>query len=166
VFEGLHHTSYVTEYTENPDCLSHYVLDRIVRLPQSSRDLTLGQLLERGREDLNAEEAVLEFSRDIIQKLVCPHCGDEEEQYLPVGAVRYDRGFCPRDGRMRVVRTLSGFRGETELAARTLDRLGLPLFDVFTVRAVGAQDAEISYCIAGDAEAVLGPLAHPKEVAP
>ncbi len=27
IFEGLHHTSYVVDYTENPECLSHYVLD-------------------------------------------------------------------------------------------------------------------------------------------
>ena len=166
VFEGLHHTSYVTEYTENPECLSHYVLNRIVQLPQGSRDLTLGQLLERACRDLKTDEAVLEFSRDIIQKLVCPVCGEEEEWFVPVGAVRYQQGLCPRDGQMRVVRTLSGFRGEAELAARTLDQLGLPLFDVFTARADGAQDAEISYCIAGDAEAVLGPLAQPVEVAP
>ena len=26
IFEGLHHTSYVIDYTEKPDCLSHYTL--------------------------------------------------------------------------------------------------------------------------------------------
>ena len=40
--------------------------------------------------------------------------------------------------------------------SRRLDQLGLPRFDIFTAR---SQEAEISYCIAGDAEAVLGPLA-------
>jgi hypothetical protein len=57
---------------------------------------------------------------------------------------------------MRVVQTLTGFHGEPALAGRTLDQLGLPLFDVFTVR---SSDAEVSYCMAGDAAAVLGPLA-------
>ena len=42
------------------------------------------------------------------------------------------------------------------LGKRRLDQLGLPLFDIFTAR---SREAEISYCIAGDAEAVLGPLA-------
>jgi len=57
---------------------------------------------------------------------------------------------------MRVVRTLTGYKGEPELATRTLDRLGLPLFDIFTVRSA---DSELSYCLDGDAAAVLGPLA-------
>jgi len=75
---------------------------------------------------------------------------------VPVGAIRYHQGRCPNDGHMRVVQTLSGYRGEPELGQRRLDQLGLPRFDIFTAR---SHHAEISYCIAGDAEAVLGPLA-------
>ncbi len=156
VFEGLHHTSYVVDYTENPECLSHYVLDRIVEVHQASDTLTLEQLLKRAANDLNSDEVVLEFSRDIIHKLVCPKCGAEEEGFVPVGAIRYDQGPCPSDGHMRQVQTLSGYRGEPELGRRRLDQIGLPRFDIFTAR---SHQAEISYCIAGDAEAVLGPLA-------
>ncbi len=35
VFEGMNHSSYVVEYTENADCMSHYTLPRIVHLPES-----------------------------------------------------------------------------------------------------------------------------------
>jgi len=162
VFEGLHHTSYVTQYTENPDCLSHYVLDQIVPLPQTSAEITLHALFRRACDDLGTTEVTLDFSRDIIQRLVCPTCGAEEECFVPVGAISFAHGRCPVDGHMRVVHTLSGFHGQPELAARTLDRLGLPLFDIFTARSI---DMEISYLIAGDAPAVLGPLATPAEVA-
>lgn len=158
IFEGLHHTSYAVDYTENPDCLSHYILEQITQIPEPSSAITLDELLKRARADLKGDEVVIEFSRDIIQKLVCPVCGEEEECFAPVGAVRYERGRCPRDGHMRVVRTLSGYRGEADLARRRLDQLGLPLFDVFSAR---SPDAEISYCIAGDAPVVLGPLADP-----
>lgn len=157
IFEGLHHSSYVVDYTENPDCLSHYIFENVVQILEPSNALTLGQLLKRAVRDLALDEVVLEFSRDIIWKLVCPNCGDEEECFVPVGAIHYDRGPCPRDGQMRVVRTLSGYRGEPELSNRRLDQLGLPLFDAFTARSL---DAEISYFIAGDAGAVLGPLAN------
>jgi adenylyltransferase/sulfurtransferase len=156
IFEGLHHTSYVVDYTENPECLSHYVLDKIVEIHEASNALTLEQLLRRAAGDLNSDEVVLEFSRDIIHKLVCPQCAVEEECFVPVGAIRYHQGRCPNDGHMRVVQTLSGYRGEPELGLRRLDQLGLPRFDIFTAR---SREAEISYCIAGDAEAVLGPLA-------
>jgi molybdopterin/thiamine biosynthesis adenylyltransferase len=156
IFEGLHHTSYVVDYTENPECLSHYVLDKIVEIHEASNALTLEQLLQRAAGDLNSDEVVLEFSRDIIHKLVCPQCAAEEECFVPVGAIRYHQGRCPNDGHMRVVQTLSGYRGEPELGPRRLDQLGLPRLDIFTAR---SREAEISYCIAGDAEAVLGPLA-------
>jgi adenylyltransferase/sulfurtransferase len=156
IFEGLHHTSYVVDYTENPDCLSHYTFENIVQIPEASSEITLARLLARAGSDLVSDQVVLEFSRDIIWKLVCPVCGEEEECFAPVGAIQYHRGRCPRDGQMRAVRTLSGYRGEPELANRRLDQLGLPLFDCFTAR---SPDAEIAYSIGGDAEAVLGPLA-------
>jgi adenylyltransferase/sulfurtransferase len=161
IFEGLHHSSYVVEYTENPDCLSHYVLPQVVTIDEESGAITLEQLLGRARADLDTTEVVIEFSRDIIHKLVCPKCGTEEELFTPVGSVTRRQGECPRDGQMRAVHTLSGYRGEPELATRCLDQLGLPLFDIFTARSLAA---EISYCIAGDAAAVLGHLAVSKGV--
>ena len=162
VFEGLQHTSYVVEYTENPDCMSHDTLDTIVHLPQRSDEITLEQLMQRGRTDLAADEVVLEFSRDVIHRLVCPRCGAQEEVFAPVGAIDHTRGQCPScsvsaaEPQMRIVQTLTGYKGESALAGRTLDRLGLPLFDIFTVR---SNDSELSYCLAGDAATVLGPLA-------
>ena len=167
VFEGLHHTSYVTQYTENPDCMSHDTLERIVDLPQASNEMTLAELMERGRADLGTDQVAVEFSRDVIHKLVCPRCSEEEDVFAPVGAIDRARGQCPAcsastgESQMRVVRTLTGFNGEPELASRTLDSLGLPLFDIFTVRSM---DAEVSYCMTGDAGKVLGPLANNIEV--
>lgn len=166
VFEGLQHTSYVTEYTENPDCMSHAPLEKIVTLPESSSQLTLAELMRRGQESLGTSETVIEFSRDIIRRLRCPRCGASEDVFAPVGTVNFERGSCPAcsqnhaEPQMRVVDILTGYRGEPEFADRTLDQLGLPLFDVFTVR---SGDSEVSFLIAGDAAEVLGPLAQKKE---
>src|SRR6266851_2542692 len=153
IFEGLNHTSYLVEYTANPDCMSHYTHERIVEFPQRSSELTLAQLLERGKKDLDAGEVTIEFSRDIVHKLVCPQCGAAEERFAPVGSIRFDEGRCPADGQMRAVSTAHSFFGGESFGGRTLDKLGLPLFDVFTARAA---DREISYLIAGDREQVLG----------
>jgi len=156
VFEGIGHTSYVVEYTQKPDCLSHDTLGKCIHLSSRSSEVTLRQLFDRARLDLATTELTLEFSRDIVHKLVCPRCKAEDEIFAPVGSIRYESGRCPEDGQMRVVHTLAGYRGQGDLAALRLDQLGLPLFDVFTARSA---DSEISYFLAGDAALVLGPLA-------
>jgi molybdopterin/thiamine biosynthesis adenylyltransferase len=156
IFEGLNHTSYRVEYSENPDCMSHYTFDEVVALPASARELTLEQLLQRARRDLKSDEATIDFSRDVIHKLVCPGCGAEEELFSAVGTVAYARGKCPIDGQMRAVITTHSYSGTEPFGTRTLDRLGLPAYDVFSARSA---DREIAYLIAGDEKALLGQLA-------
>jgi adenylyltransferase/sulfurtransferase len=156
IFEGLNHTSYKIEYTENPDCMSHYTFAEVIRLREASRDLSLVQLLDLARRDLGSQDVALEFSRDVIHKLACPGCGAEEELFAAVGAVPYARGKCQIDGQMRAVITAHGYSGHEPFGGRRLDQLGLPLFDVFTAR---SPEREIAYLIAGDEKQVLGQMA-------
>ncbi len=134
IFEGLNHTSYKVEYTENADCMSHHTFAELISLEETSAELTLAQLLARTRRQLSSQEVILEFSRDIIHKLACPGCGAEEELFAAVGTVPYARGKCPACGQMRAVITAHSYSGQEPFGDRTLDRLGLPLFDVFTAR--------------------------------
>jgi len=154
VFEGLNHTSYKVEYTANLDCMSHFTFADVVELPQKSSELTLEDLRQLGVKDLGAVDVVVEFSRDIVQELECPQCGGKEERYVPVGSIRYEEGRCPRDGQMRVVKTIHSYSGSEGFAGRTLHKIGLPLYDVFSVRSA---EAEKAYLIAGDKNEVLGP---------
>ncbi len=156
VFEGLHHTSYRVEYTENPDCMSHYTLPEIIALPESSDDLTLRQLWQRAAKNLSSDQIVIEFSRDVIHKLACPACSYEQEMFAPVGSVSYQDGRCPADGNMRVVHAIHSYDGSQSFGSRKLTQLGLPHFDIFTARSA---DREIGYLLNGDAGLVLGPLA-------
>jgi len=155
VFEGLNHTSYRVEYSTKPDCMSHYTLPEIIELEQSSAETTLTQLWERARADLAAADVTIEFSRDVIHKLTCPHCGKEEELFAPVGSVSYDAGICPRDGHHRSVEVVHGFTGCEAFSDRRLSELGLPRFDIFTAR---SDSREIGYVMGGDAAQALGPL--------
>jgi molybdopterin/thiamine biosynthesis adenylyltransferase len=153
VFEGLNHTSYKVEYTANPNCMSHFTFDEVIEVPQKSSAWTLEDLRLLGTKDLGAADAVVEFSRDIVHELECPACGTTEEVFAPVGSIKYEEGGCPRDGQMRAVKTIHCYSGTESFGQRTLDKLGLPLFDVFTVRTAEAQKA---YLMAGDKNAVLG----------
>jgi molybdopterin/thiamine biosynthesis adenylyltransferase len=156
VFEGLNHSSYRVEYTENPDCLSHYTLPEIVSLPETSSELSPQDLWQRAKSDLQCDQVTLEFSRDVIQKLVCPHCSREEEIFAPVGSVAYAAGVCPNDEKMRIVQAVHSFDGAGSFGIRRLNQLGLPPFDIFTARSVSR---EIGYLMNGDREQALGPLA-------
>ena len=153
VFEGLNHTSYKVEYTPNPDCMSHFTYENVVELPQKSSELTLKDLRKIGAKDLAASDVVVEFSRDIVHELECPECHTREEIFAPVGGIKYQQGRCPRDGQMRIVKTIHSYSGTENFASRTLDKLGLPLFDVFSVR---SSEAERAYLLAGDRSSVLG----------
>ena len=156
IFEGLNHSSYTVEYTENAECMSHYTVPDIVHLSESSSDLTLAELLQRARADLGSHDVVLEFSRDVIQKLVCPSCSSEEEVYAPAGRIRLQEAACPRDGHLRTVISIHNFSGKEGYGSRPLSQLGLPLLDLFLAR---SPQREIGYIPFGDAPQVLGPLA-------
>jgi adenylyltransferase/sulfurtransferase len=153
VFEGLNHTSYKVEYTANPDCMSHFTYESVTELARKSSEWTLEDLRRRGVEDLDAPEVVVEFTRDIVRELECPACGAKQEIFAPVGSIKYEQGRCPRDGEMRVVKTIHSYDGSEDFGKRSLDKLGLPLFDVFTVRTA---ENEKAYLMAGDKSAVLG----------
>jgi len=161
VFEGMNHSSYVVEYTENSDCMSHYTLPQSVHLRECSDELTLAQLHERAQSDLKSSTVVIEFSRDVVQKFVCPACNEEEELYQAVGSVPFERAKCHNDGQLRTVVSLHSYSGEAELAEKRLSRLGLPPLDVFVAR---AGEREIAYIPYGDAKQVLGPLAPDQRV--
>lgn len=161
VFEGLNHSSYRVEYTANADCMSHYTLERIVECPERASQLTLADLLERGKRDLGAKEVTIEFSRDVVHKLVCPKCGTEEERFAPVGSISFAEGKCPKDEQMRNVATIHNYSGSESYGTRSLDHLGLPLFDIFTARSA---EREIGYLIAGDREEILGPAIRTRRV--
>jgi molybdopterin/thiamine biosynthesis adenylyltransferase len=161
VFEGMNHSSYVVEYTENPDCMSHYTLRQIVHLRECSHELTLAQLHERARSDLRSQDVVIEFSRDVVQRFVCPACNEEKELYQAVGSVPFELAKCPKDGQLRTVVALHSYSGEPELGGKPLSQLGLPLLDVFLAR---CGEREIAYIPHGDAQQVLGPLSSDQRV--
>jgi hypothetical protein len=135
--------------------MSHHTLESLQAVPQASGDLTLAQLLTRARRELGAQEITLEFSRDVVHKLVCPACNSEEELFAAVGTVPYARGKCPGCGQARTVVTAHGYTGQESFGGRALDQLGLPAFDVFTARSA---EREMGFLMAGDAAQVLGPL--------
>jgi adenylyltransferase/sulfurtransferase len=155
IFEGMNHSSYVVEYTENADCMSHHTVPEIVHLAEASKEITLKQLRARAQSDLEAEDIVVEFSRDIVQKFICPACDAEEERFAPMQSIRFEAAHCPHDGHLRTVVSVHNYAGNEDFGDRPLSALGLPLLDLFVAR---HGEREIGYIPYGDGPAVLGPL--------
>lgn len=161
IFEGMHHSSYVVEYTSNEACMSHYTVPTIFHLPSASDDLNLEDLRLRAQADLGVSDVTIEFSRDVLQKFVCPLCKEEEEVYQPLGTVLFEDAKCRKDRCLRTVITLHSYAGEPDLAKRKLSQLGLPALDVFVAR---SGDREVGYIPYGDAPVVLDHLSAERAV--
>src|SRR5258708_33945305 len=117
----------------------------MVEMAESSRDLTLVQLLQRARADVGSDDVVIEFSRDVIQRLVCPSCGGEQEMYAPAGKVRLQGGRGKKDGHLCTVVSIHGFSGSEDFGYRRVDHLGLALVGLFLARSSKRGIGEISY---------------------
>ena len=157
VFEGLSHQSYVVSYTRKDDCPSHDPLSPVEVLDWRRGDTTARQLYDRARSDLGSG-AILEFQTDLLRGLECPHCAVETPYFSSLGRVTERDGLCPRCGAPRVPHTYHTLSGTEPFLDETLERLGVPAWDVISAR-LGTRHAH--YELAGDARDVLGPLASP-----
>ena len=159
VFSGLGVDGYQVQYQRKNGCLSHDPLDEIMALDVRADDITVGELLAKAKS-LGGPSAILELGRDMLEKLICPNCGKEEAVFDSVGRVSASRAMCPtcrqqgKEIRRQVV-TFDRVRGDEPFLDRTAAAIGIPAFDIVTVR---TSDRAVGLELSGDREAVLGPL--------
>jgi adenylyltransferase/sulfurtransferase len=156
VFDGLSTEAYQVEYQKKPGCYSHEILEEIVPLDMQADTNTANELLAEARRLLGSE-AELELARDVLEKLVCPRCGKQEQMFSSLGRVRADKALCSecKDVRREVV-TFYKLRGDESFLDRPLSQIGVPPFDIMIARNGGRA---IGLELSGDATRVLGPLA-------
>jgi adenylyltransferase/sulfurtransferase len=156
VFSGMTVDSYLIEYQRKQDCISHETLNEIVPLDASVNDTTAGELLAEARRRLGPT-ARLEFSRDVLESLICPNCHTKDDLFVSLGKVSSSQAACPHcdQGSRREVKTFYRINGDEKFLDRTLARLGIPPFDIIIAR--NATEA-IGFEFSADAATVLGPL--------
>jgi len=156
IFEGLSGDSYQVEYQRKADCYSHEILDEVIPLDVCAADVTVADFLGEARRLLGDDDVVLELGRDVLEKLACPQCGDEESLFMSLGSVGMDKAYCPKctDVRREVV-TFYKIGGDEPFMNRSLREIGVPAFDIVFAR-VG--ERLIGLELSGDAASVLGPL--------
>ena len=132
VFNGLTHDSFVVEYQQKDDCMSHDIYDAIVEKPWSVRTMALRELLENIRADLG-EKAVIDFDRDIATHAHCS-CGNIKDLYAPVHKLRGESLVCPECGATMQFDTIHTIHGDEDFLEKTLFDIGIPLLHIICGR--------------------------------
>ncbi len=161
VFSGLATEAYQTEFQRKADCYSHDTLDEVIELDEGVSTLTTRGLLQKARSLLGSG-AQIELSRDILEKLICPTCRQEEHLFVSLGKVSADKAICPHceAAIARDVVTFNKIRGTESFLDRPLAEIGVPPFDIVIVRENARGDGRsIGLELSADAPAVLGALA-------
>src|SRR3954447_26724231 len=86
VFEGLHHQSYLVEYSRLDDCPSHDAIGDVEVLTWSIATTTVGDFLDRVRNDLGPQ-AIVETNHDLLASLTCDSCGATHPYFASLGKV-------------------------------------------------------------------------------
>jgi adenylyltransferase/sulfurtransferase len=154
VFDGHSTEAYSVEYQRKGDCYSHEILSEIISLNGGADSLAAGDLLRVARQKLGPE-ARIELARDVLEKLICPACGNQERMFASLGRVRAEKAFCPKCGSRRDVQTFYTISGTEDFLDRPLIEIGVPPFDIVIARSA---TQAIGLELTGDAATVLGPL--------
>jgi len=154
-FNGLTHDSFVVNYRRKDDCLSHETFEEIVETDWRSDSVTLGQVLDHVKRELG-QNAVLEFTREIVCELRCEACGESESVFKLLGKVTENEARCPKCGEVRAYDSCHNVIGNETYLNMTLADVGIPPFDIISGR-VGMRQR--FYELSGDRDEILGPLA-------
>jgi molybdopterin/thiamine biosynthesis adenylyltransferase len=152
VFEGRSHSSYLTRYERNPDCLSHDPLERIEPRDRRADQVTGREALAWAREALGPGARV-EFARELLRALRCPACGAQERCLRPLASVTEADAVC-RCGARRIPELFHGLEGDEDYLERSLAELGVPPWDIVCGR---SGERAVGFELCGDRAAVLGP---------
>ena len=155
MFEGISGASYEIEYQRKEECYSHDILDNVISLDTQANALTLGDLVQTAH-DVVGHDAVIELAREMIEKFVCPKCGDEEFVFASTSKIPASKSFCPacNDVRREVV-TFYRISHDFPFMERTLAEIGVPPYDIVLA---SNNERYVGFELAGDAPTVLGCL--------
>ena len=131
-FVGLTHDSYLVNYQQRDDCLSHdfYDLENAGSLPA---DTPFSSILKLARKELG-ESAILELEHELVTGATCSECGNEWPIMMPVDRLGTAEGLCPDCGKPRNLEFTHAVDDGSALLAESPMSVGLPVRDVVVAR--------------------------------
>lgn len=154
IFNGITHDSYLIEYPKKNNCLSHELYEPIIELELQTKETTFRQLLKIAEETLGSG-VVLELDREIVLRLRCANCDQEEDIFKVVGKVSFEEGKCSHCHQVRTVDLTHIIDWQSPLLDIKMAHLGLPHLHI-----IGAKkDTQMVYFeLHADEKDVLGRL--------
>ena len=132
VFNGLTHDSYVVQYQEKPDCMSHNVFENIKEMGWSVKSTSIRDVAEQVKKDLG-EKALVELDREIATIASC-ECGENKRIMNPVHKLKGEMLTCPKCGKQMQFESRHSFDGTEEYSDLTFEKLGIPLLHIVSGR--------------------------------
>ncbi len=133
VFNGLTHDSYVVEYQEKPDCMSHDIYEEIVEKQWRVAKISIKEALEEIRKDLG-NKAVIDLDRDVATNANC-ECGESKALFMPVHKLKGAMLTCPRCGKQMTFESKHSFNGSEDYINKTFAEIGIPPLHIISGRA-------------------------------
>ncbi len=132
VFNGMTHDSYVVEYQEKPDCMSHDIYEEITEKPWKAETLTIREALDEAKKDLG-DGAVIELDRDIATVASC-ECGEIKPLFIPVHKLKGNMLTCPECGKQMSFESKHSFDGSEDFIDKTFAEIGIPPLHIISGR--------------------------------
>lgn len=132
VFNGLTHDSFVVEYTQKPDCMSHDTYEEIAEMPWSVKSTSIKEALQTIKNDLG-NTAVLDLDRDIATEATCS-CGSTKLLFKPVHKLNRQALTCDKCGKQMAFSTTHTFTGDESYLDRKFVDIGIPMLHIITGR--------------------------------
>ena len=151
IFNGLTHDSFVVQYQRKEECMSHDLYENIVEMPWSARTASIGQVLNKAKEDLG-NNAILDFDRDIATEAICS-CGISKEIFKPINKLKNKDIVCEKCGKTMRFESIHSIYGNENFLDRKLFDIGIPLFHIISARS-GIN--YIHYELSHDKDEVMG----------
>ncbi|MBI4860091.1 MAG: ThiF family adenylyltransferase [Candidatus Riflebacteria bacterium] len=133
VFEGLAHSSYGVTYPRDPACPWHDPAPPVDPDQGLTSDSPLEQVFEHARGKLGGLDA-LDLSREIVEAVECPRCGQVEPVFEPAEKVPEGSLLCRSCGVEQAPRFVHSVERGSKLLGLSVRQIGLPEWDVIWAR--------------------------------
>ncbi|MCS7303750.1 MAG: ThiF family adenylyltransferase [Thermoguttaceae bacterium] len=132
-FDGASYDCYPVSYPINPDCPWHFPPPPIEPVASFTANTPLQTIADYAAQRLGGLDA-LDFARELVERLQCPSCGQEQFVWQPAEHIQEDQARCARCGNECYPLFCHSLPAGSAWLARSANQLGLPRWEIVWAR--------------------------------